>query len=531
MASVKNLSRTAKIIIAVVVCVVIVGAGVGGAFYNQWKDLPEVVVASAELGSVSQHYSTTAQVQSREKTIYEALDGVVVNSVEVQVGDVVNEGTVLATFDTSALGDTLESKRKSYQRAKTAYDDAVDAAAEAEENLPKIEQQIAELEQKIEADRTSTTTTTAPAATAPATTAASSNTSSGGVLDSIINSIIGGSGTTNQLQQLIDALNGLQNGDLSSIMSSDQLSSLLNSSMGGISDQSQLVQLQAQKAVYEVITTETYLNTMKDAADRAQDEYEGYQAAMSMLRDGWTADCYGIVSEVNLTAGQTYTNETEKSGGLDFSALAGLLDGSGDYSSLINAIAGFSSSANDNGALVIEHYNNLYLSLNLGKYDLQNVKKGQSATIEYLDHTYSGTVTYISAVATESEGLDLGSMVGSLTGGSGSTTGAEAIVSIDNPDSSIVIGFDADVIIETGTADNVITVPVECLRASNNERYVYVYNPETRRVEYRVVTIGLSGDDSYQITSGLTQGEQVVKVIKGTGVSLEDDMRVKVVDK
>ena len=196
MASVKNLSRTAKIIIAVVVCVVIVGAGVGGAFYNQWKDLPEVVVASAELGSVSQHYSTTAQVQSREKTIYEALDGVVVNSVEVQVGDVVNEGTVLATFDTSALGDTLESKRKSYQRAKTAYDDAVDAAAEAEENLPKIEQQIAELEQKIEADRTSTTTTTAPAATAPATTVASSNTSSGGVLDSIINSIIGGSGTS-----------------------------------------------------------------------------------------------------------------------------------------------------------------------------------------------------------------------------------------------------------------------------------------------------------------------------------------------
>ena len=504
MASVKNLSRTAKIIIAVVVCVVIVGAGVGGAFYNQWKDLPEVVVASAELGSVSQHYSTTAQVQSREKTIYEALDGVVVNSVEVQVGDVVNEGTVLATFDTSALGDTLESKRKSYQRAKTAYDDAVDAAAEAEENLPKIEQQIAELEQKIEADRTSTTTTTAPAATAPATTVASSNTSSGGVLDSIINSIIGGSGTSSQLQQLIDALNGLQNGDLSSIMSSDQLSSLLNSSMGGISDQSQLVQLQAQKAVYEV---------------------------MSMLRDGWTADCYGIVSEVNLTAGQTYTNETEKSGGLDFSALAGLLDGSGDYSSLINAIAGFSSSANDSGALVIEHYNNLYLSLNLGKYDLQNVKKGQSATIEYLDHTYSGTVTYISAVATESEGLDLGSMVGSLTGGSGSTTGAEAIVSIDNPDSGIVIGFDADVTIETGTADNVITVPVECLRASNNERYVYVYNPETRRVEYRVVTIGLSGDDTYQITSGLTQGEQVVKVIKGTGVSLEDDMRVKVVDK
>ena len=118
-----------------------------------------------------------------------------------------------------------------------------------------------------------------------------------------------------------------------------------------------------------------------------------------------------------------------------------------------------------------------------------------------------------------------------LTGGSGSTTGAEAIVSIDNPDSGIVIGFDADVTIETGTADNVITVPVECLRASNNERYVYVYNPETRRVEYRVVTIGLSGDDSYQITSGLTQGEQVVKVIKGTGVSLEDDMRVKVVDK
>lgn len=527
MASIKNLSRTAKIVIIVVVAVVVIAAIVGGVVYNHWKDAPEVVVSPVTLGSVSQSYSTTAQVQAKDQTVYEALDGVVVKTVDVQVGDVVNEGTVLATFDTSALGDTLESHRKAYQKAKTAYEDAVQAAADAERELPELEKQIAELQQKIEYDRTSTTTASASVTEAP--TQASS--SSGGVLDSIISSITGGTGTGGQLQQLLDALAGVQNGDLSSILSTDQISSLLNSSMGGISDQSQLVQLQARKAVYNVITTETYLNTMKDAMDRAENTYEGYRGAMQMLEEGWTADCYGIVSQVNLTAGEVYTNETEKNGGLDFSALAGLLDGSGDYTSIINAIAGFSSSANDNGAMVIQHYNNLYLSLSLGKYDLQNIKKGQKATIEYLDHTYTGSVTYISATATESEGLDIGSMVGSLTGGGGSSTAAEAIVTIDNPDDGIVIGFDADVTIETGKADNVVTVPVEALRASNNKRFVYVFDPETKHVYTRDVTVGLAGDDIYQITSGLSEGEQVVKVIKGTGVTLEDDMRVRVVDK
>ncbi len=528
MASVKNLSRTAKIIILVVVVVVVAAAIAGGTIYNRWKDAPEVVLSPVTLGSVSQNYSTTAQVQAKEQTVYEALDGVVVKTVDVQVGDVVNEGTVLATFDTSALGDTLESHRKSFQKAKTAYEDAVQAAADAEEQLPELERQIAELQQKIENDRTSTTTAATSSATEAPTQAASA---SGGMLDSIISSITGGTGTGGQLQQLLDALSGMQNGDLSSILSTDQISSLLNSSMGGISDQSQLVQLQARKAIYDVITTETYLNTMKDAMDRAENTYEGYRGALQMLEEGWTADCYGIVSQVNLTPGEVYTNETEQSGGLDFSALAGLLDGSGDYTSIINAIAGFSSSANDNGALVIQHYNNLYLSLTLGKYDLQNIKMGQKATIEYLDNTYTGSVTYISAIATESEGLDLGSMVGSLTGGGGSSTGAEAIVTIDNPDDGIVIGFDADVTIETGKADNVVTVPVEALRASNNQRFVYVYDPETKHVFTREVTIGLAGDDIYQITSGLSEGEQVVKVIKGTGVTLEDDMRVRVVEK
>lgn len=529
MDSEQKLSRTAKIVIAVVVAVVIAGAGVGGTFYKQYRARPEVVVTEVARGNVSQYYSTTAQVKSKDRTIYEALDGVVVNTVDVKVGDVVNEGTLLATFDTSALGPTLEQKRKAMDRAKTNYNDAVAAAQNAEVELPKINQQIADLEKQIEENKTSTTVAATTAA--PTTTAAPSS-SGGGLLDSIISSITGGSGTSGQLQQLIDALNGLSNmGDLSSLISPDQMGSLLGAQMGGMTEQAQLVQLQAQKAVYDVITTDTYLNTQKDMMDEAEDEYNVYKAAMDMLNAGWTADCYGIVSEVNLTAGETYVNETERSGGLDFSSLAGLLNGSGDYSSLISAIAGFSSSKNDSGAIVIEQYNQMYMNFSLGKYDRASVKLGQKATIEYLDRTYTGTVTYISAVATEGEGINLGAMVGSLTGAGGSSTGAEATVSIDNPDDGLVIGFDADISIETGTATDVIVIPVEALHVSGNDRYVFVYDPSSKKVEQRVVSIGLSGDDYYEVTEGLEVGEQVVRVIKGTGVTLESEMKVKPVEK
>lgn len=521
-----------KIIIAVVLVVLLVGGGVGAGFYKQYKSRPEVVLSDVVKGSVSQHYSTTAQVKAKNQTVFEALDGVIVKTVDVKVGDVVNEGDLLATFDTSALGGNLEQKKKDWDRAKTTYDDAVEAAKNAEVELPKIQQQIADLEKKIEEDKTSTTVT--EQASAPESTQATepSTSSGGGILDSIISSITGGSGTSSQLQQLIDALNGLSNmGDLSSMISPDQIGSLLNSGMSGMSDQAQLVQLQAQKAVYDIITTESYLNAQKDRMDKAESEYRGYEAALNMLKEGWTADCYGIVSEVNLTAGETYVNETERGGGLDFSSLAGFLNGSGDTSSLISAIAGFSSSSNDSGALTIENYNQMYIDFTVGKYDMENVKLGQKATIEYLDRTYSGTVSYISAVATESEGIDLGAMVGSLTGGGGSTTGADATVTIDNPDNGLVIGFDADISIETGKATDVLTIPVEALRVSGNERYVFVYNPENKEVEKRVVTVGLSGEDNYEIKDGLAEGEKVVKIIKGTGVTLEDGVKVKTVEK
>lgn len=528
MAKLRNLGTTAKVVIAVAVAVVIAGASVGGYFLNSYKNSPEVVLADVARGNVSQNYSTTAQVKSKEKTVYEALDGVVVKTVDVKVGDVVNEGTLLATFDTSALGSTLEEKRKSMQTAKTAYNEAVEKAKEAEVNLPKIEKQIEELEKKIEADKASSVNSTA----APATTEPQSSSGSGSVLDSVISSITGGNGTSSQLQQLLNAINNLGNmGDISSVMNPDQISSILNSSMGGVSDQAQLVQLEAQKAVYGVITSETYLNSKKDQMDKAEKTYNGYKAALDMLNEGWVADCYGIVSDINIEAGKTYTNETEKSGGLDFSALSGLLDGSGDYSVLLNAIAGFSSSANDRGAMVIQNYNNLYLDFSIGKYDLKNVKLGQKASIKYLDNSYSGTVTYIGAVATESAGMDISSMVGSLTGGGGSSTGAQTTVSIDNPDDGIVIGFDADVTIETGVSENVLTVPVECIRVSGGEKFVYVYDKKTRKVEYRAVTVGLAGDDNYEITSGLEEGDKVVKVIKGTGVSLEDGTKVRSVAK
>lgn len=525
MEKLKNLSSTAKIVIAVILAVVIIAASVGGVFLSKYKNAPEVVLADVVFGNVSQNYSTTAQIKSKDKTVYEALDGVVVKTVEVKVGDVVQEGTVLATFDTSALGDPLESKRKSWQTAKTAYEEAVQSAKDAEVDLPKIEKQIEELEKQIEENKTAVTDapTTAPAVTEPP-----KSSSSGGLLDSVISSITGGSGTLSQLNQLLDALNG---GDITSMINADQISDLLNSSMGGISEQSQLVQLQAQKAVYGLITSETYLNARKEQMEKAEKTYNVYKAAMNMLSEGWVADCYGIVSEVNIEAGKTYTNETEASGGLDFSSLSGLLDGSGDYSALINAIAGFSSSANDNGAMVIQHYNNLYLDFSIGKYDLQNVKLNQKATIKYLDNIYSGTVTYIGAVATESTGLDISSMVGSLTGGGGSSTGADTTVTIDNPDSGIVIGFDADVTIETGRAENVLTIPVECLKVLNGERFVYVYDSKTKQIESRSVTVGLAGDDTYEIKEGLQEGDKIVKVFKGTGITVEDGMRVRSVAK
>ena len=71
-------------------------------------------------------------------------------------------------------------------------------------------------------------------------------------------------------------------------------------------------------------------------------------------------------------------------------------------------------------------------------------------------------------------------------------------------------GMFADVTFHTDTAENTIVVPTESILTSNGVQYVYVVEENTAK--YVPVTTGLIGSGVTEVTSGLTEGQQLVTV-------------------
>ena len=74
----------------------------------------------------------------------------------------------------------------------------------------------------------------------------------------------------------------------------------------------------------------------------------------------------------------------------------------------------------------------------------------------------------------------------------------------------LMSGMFADVTFRTDTAENTIVVPTEAILTSNHVQYVFVVEDgEEKNVE---VNTGLTGSGVTEVTSGLTEGEQLVTV-------------------
>ena len=74
----------------------------------------------------------------------------------------------------------------------------------------------------------------------------------------------------------------------------------------------------------------------------------------------------------------------------------------------------------------------------------------------------------------------------------------------------LLSGMFADVTFHTDVAEQAIVVPTEAIRTSNGVQYVYVVEENTAK--YVPVTTGLIGSGVTEVTSGLTEGQQLVTV-------------------
>ena len=81
-------------------------------------------------------------------------------------------------------------------------------------------------------------------------------------------------------------------------------------------------------------------------------------------------------------------------------------------------------------------------------------------------------------------------------------------IKITNPDSDVILGVEAKVVISTAQESNAVLVPVTAVNVDMEGEFLYIV--ENNILVRRPVTTGISSDTMIQITEGLSGGEQVV---------------------
>lgn len=432
--------------------------------------LPTVKTDKAHIGDIEQVLSTSGFVESEEKKTYYSDVSAKITEFNLEKGSVVHAGDVLVSYDTQALENAMKQQELQNTASKAEY---AQALADASKNASKyqnastdvgvLEQQVEDQQNYVEslqmgindeanfATDIKTDLADAQAKLEEATKA--NNTAKIEKYNKKVNDIQNKiDDSENYSTDLSNKLIGAQN-ELATLQSDlSEQKSIKSSSEEGV--------LTGNEKTQKSATTEVTTLTLEQA-----------QANLDKAKSGINADFNGIITDVQVAQGAT----------------------------VAEGAALFTIASNEDVKLTVA----------LSKYDLENVKEGQSADITLGASTYTGTVSKISRVATTN---------------SAGTAVINAEIHIDNPDDNIYLGVEAKVKINVGSASSVVLVPGECVNTDKDGEFLYVV--ENGVVVKKAVTTGLSSDEYIEIKDGVKDGEEVISEITA---DIKEGMKVTAV--
>ena len=462
--------RKKKIPLIVAAALVVVFGGYSVVNSVIAKNTPaQVNTITAAKGSVEETISTSGKVNSEQSRTYYAPVGAVITEMNVSLGDVVEEGQQLVTFDTSDLeaqktkaaldasasANGYRSTQYQSDKKQSEYNEAVIGLDELKVLAAGQEQYVQGLKYNLE--------------------------------DDIQNK-------KEDLQEWLNKLNlelEIQNNKLSE--------QSIRSTSNEINDLSMSDEMKEKQRIIDA--EQKKLDDMKEEISRREGKESSSEAGI--------VDPYAKQQQAdNMQSAQITAEEAAEK-------LAKGQEGvKAEFGGIVTKIATMSSSANASaggglleGATVsegtelftIESNQQVKVDISITKYDLAKIAVGQKADITIADQKYEGEVTKINKVAANNS---QGSPV----------VGVE--VHINNPDSGIYLGVEAQVVIHTNSAQDVITLPVEIVNTDRNGDFCYVV--ENGVVTMRRITTGISSDTDVEVTDGLKEGDLVVYDMTGS---------------
>lgn len=517
----KKLSKKTKKIIISLVLVVAIVAGICYFAFKPEEKL-QVETAKASVQTISETLDTAGTVSSAKQDMFSLPSGVKITELNVKEGDVISAGSVIATFDLSSLDEALVEKKNAYDKANEAYIGAQTTAASAKAKIAEVRVQIEDLESEI-ARLNQNVQNSAVASKEESKSAVSSEITDRFIrvaklfgvdytqedAQKLLSGILDSGSSDNDLSALLDNLGIIagSNGsfDFSALSGMTQSSELMSAEMS-------LIQLKAQLATLELQADDTYVSTFKTIADKTNESYLAAKAQIDSMKNGWIAAEDGIVTEVNVNSDGTFKEGNAASSSMDISSILSAATSGVDVTSLLSSFLG-------QGQVAVKvMYYPFVVDISLSKYDVLEVDLDQDVIIKPASgNELEGSVSYISATATSSNGLNLGSIMGSST----SSSVIPAQITLDNVDESVIIGVDVQVSIITETIENALVVPVEVICIDGEDIFVYVL--QDGKAVKKNVELGISSDTHYQILSGITENDILIKNTFGLeeGASVE----------
>ncbi|MFJ7210587.1 efflux RND transporter periplasmic adaptor subunit [Amycolatopsis sp. NPDC098790] len=207
----------------------------------------------------------------------------------------------------------------------------------------------------------------------------------------------------------------------------------------------------------------------------------------------------GTVTAVNGTVGQQSSSGSASSSQSSSSSSGSGQGGQGSSNSTAS-----SSSSSSSGFITITNMTGLVVNTSVAEIDVSKVKTGQKATVTLNalpDKPVQATVSSINLTPTTS----------------GSVVSYGAQLALTDPPDGLRPGQSASVVITVAEAQNALSVPAAAVTTAGTTNVVTVQ--ENGQNVPRQVQVGIRGESTVQITSGLTEGENVVLSGASTGTT------------
>lgn len=483
--------------------------------------LPVVTVTEASLGTVQQTVEGSGTVQSEEVKVYFSPVAATVADFHLKVGDTVEAGETLLTYDAAELDELYRQAELTGSAANYSYQDSISKDNEnvAEYNrstaaLDIINRQLDEEDANLDhlndrvreytgyqgdsANKLASLREELAAAQAAVTALEEKNAALEAAKTALSSSTL--DPASEEYKKLQDAVTVAQ-------AEVDAATAPAQEAQAKIPDLQKSIDEEQTNYNNIVIKLDEYQGRLSDSQENKQ-KLETSKAEEEGIQDSTDAAILSSAARNELAANK---NLSELNAQMTKDDIEEGREGiKAEFSGVVTSVSAVPGGPAAKGGelFTVASNEDVVVEMSITKYDLEKLAEGQSATITLAGHEYTGTVTSLSRIA---EANTQGTPV------------VTAQVRIENPDENIYLGLEATVTVQGNSVTDVLVVPNECVNSGQDGSFCYVVQEDGVLVR-KIVETGLSSDDYIEIKSGLEAGDKVVS--GGITTGIQEGVRV-----